>query len=399
MAIMDDDEYMDELPPKDPPAQSDGLPTSSAATSIAMDPQTVQSKTPQAILDYFNQKKQALASAQQETRDNQEGTGLTSALVQLGHGISRAPGSADLSAVNAMGKNDDQPLKNLAQQDQLEGSDPETPQAAALRKVYAPIFQKAGMDPNVLEGMGADQIKQYAQSPLELREKMMTSQANHELAQAAKQGLSYDRESKAHDAYLTHVEDKEAGWRSDPATTRFDQNLAAVSSADAILQKYRGREDAMPIQDIHTLVADKLRAMTGAAPTEPEISAQLPHNVHTMIGGAKSFITGSPEPANAGDFVKNIDSYFKDIESKSLAGVKNRQQTIASDPRLTAQERARVVQIGVPQPVYAENGGQSRAPQSAPGGQAYSPDVVNYAQSHNITQAQAQAIKQQRGGQ
>ncbi|GAC1606242.1 MAG: hypothetical protein NVS3B3_05930 [Aquirhabdus sp.] len=317
MAIMDDDEYMDGLPPQDPPTQSDKLPSSSAATSIAMDPQTVQSKTPQAILDYFNQKKQALADAQQETRDNQEGTGLTSALVQLGHGISRAPGSADLSAVNSMAKNDDQPLKNLAQQDQLEGSDPETPQAQQLRKVYAPILTKAGIDPSALDGLGADQIKSYVQSPLEVQDRMMTSQTNRQLmvdGQNQRNEMMRDR-LDANQGNKQNLADQKTGielqGKLDSSGARagnFGKAGALTMAADrvnAILSQFPdGNIPKAQTEELATATAAMIGG--GSVQSQNQLNAIVPQslagNANAMIG----WLTNDPRGLQQQAFIKNL---------------------------------------------------------------------------------------------
>lgn len=328
------------------------------------------------VQDLLNQRMAQLKAAQDQAKTNQSNVGIGQALAQLAHGISGAQGPADTSAFSAMEKNANAPVNNLVQQQNVEtkavadiksqqGQDPNSPQAQALRNLYKSLYAKYGIDSSGLDGMGTDAIHTDAEKPLIAAGRLAGAEAVKSAAAQTRATAQETRDGEKQQKYIEHVEDAERGWRSDPASMRFDQNLAAASTADAIMSKYRGREDEMPMQDIHALVADKLKAMTGGTPTEAEIEAQIPHTGKTAVSSVKSYITGSPEPANAGDFVRSIDGYFKDIEAKSLAGLQNRQQTVASDPKISATDRARLVKIGVPLPVYPQNGG-AQQPGQAP---------------------------------
>lgn len=195
-----------------------------------------------------------------------------------------------------------------------------------------------------------------------------------------------DKADADHEKYVQHIEDNEKSWRSDPASTRFDAQLAAAQNGKALIDRYRGHEDDMPIQDIHALVSDRLKAITGATPTEPEIKAQMPSTLVATLEHPISYVTGDTVPAGAGGFVRNIDQSFQEMEKTARAGLIHRQETVASSPRLTPEERDRLTKIGVPDPVYNQT-------------DQYTPDVLKYAKEHNLTNDEALAIKKQRTSQ
>lgn len=358
------------------------------------EPQALPSQAaPKPVNSYLSQ----YLAAKNQANQNRLGAGLTAALGQLTHGISGAQGNADLTGANILAKNADSSLNDYQAQQKAKAQDalhdPNSQESKAFRQSiqflapeYGDKFGKitAADQPFILKPLELkaqlDQRKEAAadRSDALRQNAQLRADAAAERSDIKKQAAQ-EKDTKEHEAYVTKVEDRARGWRGDPASTRFDQNLAAVSTADAILSKYRGREDEMTMQDIHTLIADKLRAATGAAPTEPEIAAQLPSNMYTKYAGAKSFFTGAPEPAHAGAFVKNLDSYFKDMEGKSLSALKNRQKTVVNSPRLSEEEKQRIEQIGVPEAVYKSN---SAAGGTAPPVHPQDSDAVQWAKSN-----------------
>lgn len=337
-----------------------------------------------------------IKAAQDQVKSNQQATGLTSALVQLGHGISRADGPADLSAVKAMGENDTAPLNNLAQlqmgQQQAmamakaqQAADPNSPTAKAQKILFSSMLSRQGVDPKILDGMTADQIKTSMQQPIEALAKIQTNDLKRQELSDAKIAAADTKNTTAHEKYVQHVEDTAKTLRGDPASMRLDSNLAAVVSAKGVLDKYRNPDgtthyDDMTIPEIQSLVTDKAKIMSGGVPTESEIRAQMPHNVHTGVSGIMSSLSDKFQPANVGGYVQDLDDYFKTMENESLKAVKHRQAGIVNSPRLSPEERARISSILVPESSYKQTAMPAMKPPVVQNGHTYNwnPDKNKY---------------------
>lgn len=345
------------------------------------------------VLQQYLQNKQQMADAQQQANKNQMFTGLARAGASLSAGLAHSNAPVNQAPFEAMAATDQQPVtdvqnaqKSQAQdlsnqtaavdaQKKFNSTDPNSTESQAVRAQIKRLYGNK-VDSATLDTMSASEIGDSIMKPLELDEKIQARKDEMIQRTADRGAASADRraekEDSNHEKYVQHVEDNEKSWRSDPASTRYDAMLSASTTGKTMIDKYRGHEDDMPIQDIHALVSDRLKAITGATPTEQEIAAQMPHTLYTKYSGVKSWLTGSPEPAGAGDFVKNIDSSFQEMEKTARAGLQHRQETVASSPRLTQDDRDRLVKIGVPEPAYTSpssqpppNSGQDHASRAA----------------------------------
>lgn len=356
--IDDQDEGEDSTSDSTPPTPTITAPASASTAQAPLNP------TVAAYFQNIAQNKQDMADAQQKANTNLLISGLGragSTLAQSGYGNTNP---IDTSAYDDFDKAAQAPVQQLLSKQKsqkaaiddaadesktaatIQDHDPNSPQSKAVQDLAKKLYRDKFTDDQISHITAADSSLIF--KPIELHEKIQENSQN-------RSDKAQDKLDQHHEEYVKHIEDQESKWRGDPATSRFDQNLASISTADAILAKYRGHEDDMPVQDIHALVSDKLKAMTGGVPTDQEVKAQMPNTLWTKFSGVKSMFTGDPEAANAGSYVRNLDQYFKDMEAKSLSGLRNRQATVASNPKLTPEERARLVQIGVPRAVYSEN--------------------------------------------
>lgn len=336
------------------------------------------------VLQSYLQNKQAMAAAQKQAGDNEMYTGLARAGASLAAGLAHSNAPVDQTPFNAMAATDKAPVTNIldAQKSQAQdlsnqaavvdatkkfnSTDPNSAESMAVKAQIKKLYP-GKYDDATLSKISAADIGDYIMKPLELDEKItehkdeMASRAADRQALFA--GKKQDKQDADHEKYVQHTEDNEKNWRSDPASSRYDMMLSATASGKTLIDKYRGREDEMPLQDIHALVSDRLKAITGAAPTEQEIAAQMPSSLRGTMAHPIDSALGALHPAQSGDFVRNIDQSFQEMEQTAMAGLKHRQETIASSPRLTPEERERLVKIAVPTPSY---GGSQHAP--PPGG-------------------------------
>jgi hypothetical protein len=348
------------------------------------------------VLQQYLQNKQQMQAAQAKVDSNNTADGYARAGASLFAGLSGSNKPVDNAPFDAMAKTSQQPVQNVldAQKSQAtdlsnqaaamntsklaQNQDPTSPQSVAAKNLIQKLYP-GKFKPEDLDTLSAADLGDSIMKPLELDEKIKEHSADmaaqSEARRSERSDRNQDKKQALDDKYITHIEDKEAGWRSDPASTRFDAMLGATSAGKTLIDKYRGREDKMPIQEIHALVADRLKALTGATPTETEIAAQMPHTGSTTWGGVKSYFTGKPEAANAGGFVKNIDEDFKLQDATAYNGLMHRQQTVASDPRLPSEQRSRIEHIGVPIPAYGIPSQNQPSSSPAQGPQGISPDL------------------------
>lgn len=366
------------------------------------------------VLQQYLQSKQKMAQAQAQADQNSKYSGLARAAATLSAGLAGSNQAVNQQPFNELDAEAKAPVANvlneqktamndLATQGKLRDAekseadtDPNSPQSVAAKALIKKLYP--GKYDASIDALSAADIGDSIMKPLELDQKIQAAKEAHEDKLADRNQASIDRAhaktDSEHERYVQHIEDSEKGWRSDPASTRFDAMMGATATGKSLIDKYRGHEDDMPIQDIHALVSDRLKAITGATPTEQEIAAQMPHTLKTRWAGTKSFFTGSPEPAGAGDFVRNIDSSFQEMEQKARAGLLHRQQSVANSPRLSQEERDRLVQIGVPEASYKPAG---QAPIANHPQDANAIAWANNPKSKGWTQQKAAAILRANG--
>lgn len=330
-----------------------------------------------------------LKQAQAQTRDNQEGSGLTSALVQLTHGISRAPGSADLSGVQAMTKNDNAPVENvLAQQkigDQVAESQRSDDIADTLRDVYKPIFKKNGLDPNSLDGLTADEIKSYAQNPLEYMDRMQqrreqseqrASIANAQMADRAERQRETQRQKDAgagdHMAAALKTDLDPNGGRAG----NMGQNQKRVDAADrldALIKQTGGNPDQRQLEELAIGTQNMLSNGNGSA---EQVKALVPK---TMWGDAKKmyeWFSNNPTGTDQQAFVSRLSDTV--AREKQIAGdqVKTAQvQRLASHQALKTINPELYGQILQGYGIDPANIKNNRYESPAPQGGGFHPDA------------------------
>jgi hypothetical protein len=338
MAIQDDDDLMDQDPrisTMGPPApdsddddDSDDDSISSSASAAGPAPSASGAINPQ-VQAYLDK----LKAAQAQVKQNQEGTGLASALVQLTHGIARAPGEANLQGVQAIAKNDSSPVDNLVQQesgqmdaikgqDALDSNNPDSEVSSRVRALYKPIFEKAGLDTSSLDDMSAADIKAYAQNPLEEQDKMATSTANRNLAvQAQKDRTALLQNGKQSAADAKQAADDE----KTQAQIAKDMNTLTASSRNALGTATKAKISASRLQDIvndpnatnqdlQSAYADLNNIVSGST-TQGGTEHQAYNTIWNQLAGLQQSITGNP----AAPVIPEIKQHVADVAKRMTA--------------------------------------------------------------------------------
>lgn len=322
----------------DVPASQAAALTAKPAKPASSDDDDEEGSTTNPVLKQYLQDKLQLRQAQAQAKQNQEATGLTSALVQLSHGLARAPGSADLSAVQAMAKNDNAPITNaLAQQslgDTIAKSERADEVGDKMRPVYKKLLEKAGYGGMDLDDMDADEMKQYLQNPAEFADKMQERREASEQRASIANAAAQDRADKQRDAN-DHRDQKEA------------DKMAAALKAD--LDPNGGRAGNMGKNQARVDAADRLEGLlkqTGGNPDRRQIE-ELAIGAQNMLANGN----GSAEqvkqlvPSSAWGDAKKLYEWFSNNptgtdQQKFVARMGEtiaREKQIAGDQVRTAQ--------------------------------------------------------------
>lgn len=335
----DDDE--EDGPDETTSTQSD--PSDGPVADAQDDTSTPRSVNP--VLQSYLDDKLQLQQAQSQAKQNQNSTGLASALVQLTHGIARAPGSADLSGVQSLAKNDNAPIENaLASQkvgDQIaqaqDQNDPDSDASQTFRKslkLVAPKIAEAYGDsfdnitaadaPNIMKTVDLKaQIDQRAQAAKD------RSDALNDNRQAR-----LDASSSRADAKSSADQDKQyTNLRKDLESFRGNKQVAQaaqdVYSAQKALEIVKNKDpNSLTTQDLSLLSNEMAKIASGGVPGEHGVQQLMPNNLQTKLADLKGFIASKPTDAQAGDYVKKNMQYLQGMTQEAQKSVNSYRQNI-----------------------------------------------------------------------
>lgn len=370
------------------PAADETAPDASTPTPVP--PQAAPSVNP-LVSQYLSK----LKSAQAETKSNRFATGMTSALVQLGHAFSHATNPVDLSAVNEMSKSDDAPVKDLLQQHEtardaakdaknINDEDPNSPTANRLRQIYAPMFQKSGLDPASLDGLSANDIKAYAQNPLEFQYKQQSLAANKQASIDANRDkfalAKADQASKQENSAYDHTNAQLLSMRGDSEATKASGRLGNIKTAQALIDQYPNPDDMPPAQ-VNLLMDELGQLATGGSPSEGVLHQLAPNTLAMQASAFKNKIMNGTSGANAGAFIKEAGKYVKDQATTQQQILNDRNSRVIDSSRISPESKASLRQIHNRASMYPD----APATPSAPGAQPSSKPTTVIQNGHAYT--------------
>lgn len=327
-------------------AMSDALKNGPTAPAIAgtPSPPPAQSSMNPAVAAYMAK----LQAAQAQVKQNQLGTGLGSALQQLTHGLSRAPGQADLSGIQAMAKSDTAPVDNLnAQQagtqqalktqSELDADDPTSAKSVAFRKslslvapkiaqVYGDQFDNitASDAPNILKSVdlkaSLDQRAQSAKDRLDLLGVVKANQdrSRHDKADTA-------AEAKQTQAYNQTVQQLEQ-MRGSPAAGQAEKDIYAAQKANSLTKLFAPDGDLNKLTDAQSklLQLEVGKIAAGGQASEAELNSLDPATLTGKMSKVWGQLSNSPTPANAGAFLKSYQDYGNALSKDAQSVIEDR---------------------------------------------------------------------------
>jgi len=192
-----------------PVAHSTSAPAQSPAAPTSVNP----------VLAKYLQDRQELENAQQVSNKNRLIAGLSGAGGMLASSTYASNKPFEAGAFKQLDENANVPAENVVasqaagakslqtQQEMMkaqatqEADDPNSALSKQMRGVYGPIFQRTGLPSEVLNGMSASEIKEYAQNPLEFISKEKATEASKQLQlemMKARLGVGIDKTTAQH---------------------------------------------------------------------------------------------------------------------------------------------------------------------------------------------------------
>lgn len=388
-------------------------PSRAPAASPVQVPQAPGGMNP--VVAKYLQDQADMRAAQEQSRQGRFQATIARAGGMLGHALSRSNAPLDEAGYKALDANAEAPVNDLVQRqaagakslqtqqammqtkNMAEADDPNSPAAAQLRAIYKPILSKVpGMDPSSLDGLSPSQIKDFVTNPAEFALKQQTLTQNKQLAlQAAHDRSSDVRDSKQVQAYNQTVLQLEQ-MRGSPAAAQAEKDIYAAAKANSLIKTAAPDGDLNKMSDAQAklLTAEISKIASGGQATQSELNALDPGTLTGRLAKVWGQLSNAPTAANAGAFLKQYKDYADSL-------TRDAQQVIGD--RYGRMINSRSDQFSDAQNQNLQNNyvnrfkaaAEAAAPSAA---KTYSQDVSRYAQTHGITPAQAQSIKDARTG-
>lgn len=312
---VENDNLQDESP--------DSTPAQAAATPAAGQLSIPLRKRNPILADYLdNQDK--LKQAQQQAENNRTGAGLAAALSQIGHGLSHAGGSADLSGANALMASANAPITDeLASQNaaargvdvaqQIAQTDPDSDESKSARATIKASFK----DLPALYGDSFDQITAADLPHILQVAKTKAEIASRQEVAGMRADAASDRRSAAADLNAQKVQDKQNKQDEDTqAKISKDLNSLTASSRSALGTAAKAKISAARLsdiaqnpsstpQDMQSAFADLNNIVAGST-TQGGTEHQSYNTLNTQLAQAMQYITSNPQAVDIPEIKKHV---------------------------------------------------------------------------------------------
>lgn len=276
----------------------------------------------------------ALQDAMVLGNNNRLAANLGGALNTITNAISGRQHPADNSFYTNLANQSDDQVKNVltlrkgerdtqAFKREQELQDPNGVKAAILRRQYAPIAQKVGIDPSTLNGLSVQDLKEFASQPLEFAAKLKAQDQQHQESLAMKkllmQGQMDDkktkREQKTFDDLSTHLE----SMRGNPAAQQAERDIYAADKISQLASKGN-----LSPQMVQLLASEVGKIATGGVPTTHELQGLVPNTLPSQLASLAQRVMNKPEGADAQEFIKQFQGYAQSIRGDAERTIADR---------------------------------------------------------------------------
>lgn len=212
---------------------------------------------------------------------------------------------------------------------------------ASLDKAHQ-IAQNMGYDtsqfPTKWDDITAQLLKSYQASTLSAQDQVANIAAQHGLDIRNKEADVKLQEfghtlKKDQNQVVQETQQQLQSARGNPAVQTAEQNIFSDAKVNKLVAQgvdKNGNFDPNKLNNtqVQLLAGEVAKIATGGAPTLDELKGLTPKNVPQIISGAAERYRNSPTPANAGDFVKQLQNYSngvaddaKDLVAKNYQGI------------------------------------------------------------------------------
>lgn len=279
--------------------------------------------------------------------------------------------------------------------DKQQTRDPASPVSAAFRSM-ALTWNPALKDTPGFDKMDAEGIKQMLPGiDMQVKRDYMIQDTKLRAAQAADARQS-SNDFKQTNNFNQTIQQLESQRSTNPAVGQAEKDLYAAQKAQTI-QKLAPNGDLNQLspQMAQLLNSEVAKIAKGGVSDREELQALNPGTLQGTLAKYWQKLSNDPSPANAGAFLQQYQDYAGGV-------AKDAQKVITDHYSRVINSRANQFtpeQKGYLQDNYLGRFGQSNEGAKSNAIGSYTPDVMNYAKAHNITNEQALQVKQQRTGQ
>ena len=338
----------------------------------------------------------ALKSAQDKANTNRLIANVMSGSEEIGHALARANTPVDNTFYNNLVKQAEQPVADIMERrkakdqevgrladmtklsETLDDKNADSERSRRMRAIYKQALPSLGTMP------GFDQLSAHdlstAQNVLELHEKGLNRLAETKLK-------TDEKLQKQADDYYKHAVDMANSPRfSTPDVQQAYKDRYAASKALHLFEKYPDLNNVP--EKLKNLVVEEIgKIASGGKPTSEEFKALNTETARSKFANWISTLKGSPSPAKLGAFLKDYKDYTETLHNNANNLID------ANVGRI-----GRLMRNNMGEKNY-QNFVREYVTQDDPYAKqekAISPEVADYAKTHNLTPEQAQAIFEMR---
>lgn len=337
---------------------------------------TPATSTTNPLVAQYLKDREDMKNAQALAAKNRLSAGLANAFGTLASSTYGANRPLDTAGFAALQKNANAPVEALqavqeagakglatqqalmSAQQQQQANDANSALSQQTRKVYEPILKQAGLPTAGIEQMSANQIKSYAQAPLEFIQKQKEIQAQKAMQlEMMKERMEIAQGNKQHQ-YLTQTAQQLEQLRGNPALQQAWRDKYAAAKANRLISQAPGGDpNNLSKGQVALLTSDVARIAQGGQPTEHDLNALTPETLRTHFADVWSALANDPTPQHAAAFLKQYQDYANGVtkDANQLIG-EHAKRIINTHSELLTPEEQKTLTDNYINSLYSDSG-------------------------------------------